>query len=44
MGYQTRSASNGREALDVLEEERCRRRSARPPRMPVMSGWGSSRR
>ncbi|HZN95065.1 MAG TPA: response regulator [Myxococcales bacterium] len=39
MGYRTREAANGREALDVLEAEM--------PiavlldlRMPVMSGWG----
>ncbi len=39
MGYRTRSASNGREALDVLEEE-MPQAVLLDLRMPVMSGWG----
>jgi two-component system, response regulator, stage 0 sporulation protein F len=39
MGYQTRGASNGREALDLLEEQ-MPRAVLLDLRMPVMSGWG----
>jgi CheY-like chemotaxis protein len=39
MGYQTRGASNGREALDRLEEQ-MPRAVLLDLRMPVMSGWG----
>ena len=39
MGYRTRSAGNGREALDVLEED-MPRAVLLDLRMPVMSGWG----
>ena len=39
MGYRTRSAENGREALDVLEEE-MPQAVLLDLRMPVMSGWG----
>jgi len=39
MGYQTRGASNGREALDLLEEQ-MPRAVLLDLRMPVLSGWG----
>ena len=39
MGYRTRSAGNGREALDVLEED-MPQAVLLDLRMPVMSGWG----
>lgn len=39
MGYRTRAAANGREALDVLEE-RLPLAVLLDLRMPVMSGWG----
>src|SRR5262249_32958394 len=39
MGYRTRGAGNGREALDVLEEE-MPQAVLLDLRMPVMSGWG----
>jgi CheY-like chemotaxis protein len=38
MGYRTRAAANGREALDVLEE-RMPLAVLLDLRMPVMSGW-----
>ncbi len=38
-GYQTREASNGREALDRLEED-LPRAVMLDLRMPIMSGWG----
>ena len=39
MGYCTRGASNGREALDLLEEQ-MPQAVLLDLRMPVMSGWG----
>jgi len=39
MGYQTREAANGREALDLLESE-IPMAVLLDLRMPVMSGWG----
>jgi CheY-like chemotaxis protein len=39
MGYTTRQAANGREALDLLEEE-IPDAVLLDLRMPVMSGWG----
>jgi CheY-like chemotaxis protein len=39
MGYATRGAANGREALDLLEE-RMPLAVLLDLRMPVMSGWG----
>ncbi|HEY8208550.1 MAG TPA: response regulator [Myxococcaceae bacterium] len=39
MGYQTREAGNGREALDLLEQE-IPQAVLLDLRMPVMSGWG----
>src|SRR5712692_5999402 len=39
MGYQTREASNGREALDLLEET-LPQAVLLDLRMPVMNGWG----
>lgn len=39
MGYQTREASNGREALDLLEET-MPQAVLLDLRMPVMNGWG----
>ncbi len=39
MGYQTQQASNGREALDLLEVE-LPQAVLLDLRMPVMSGWG----
>lgn len=38
MGYRTRAAANGREALDILEE-RMPLAVLLDLRMPVMSGW-----
>jgi CheY-like chemotaxis protein len=39
MGYRTREATNGREALDLLEQE-MPQAVLLDLRMPVMSGWG----
>lgn len=39
MGYRTREAANGREALDILETE-MPMAVLLDLRMPVMSGWG----
>ncbi|HVE82448.1 MAG TPA: response regulator [Myxococcales bacterium] len=39
MGYRTREASNGREALDLLETD-TPQAVLLDLRMPVMSGWG----
>ena len=39
MGYQTNEAANGREALDLLEEN-LPQAVLLDLRMPVMSGWG----
>jgi CheY-like chemotaxis protein len=39
MGYRTRGASNGREALDLLEDQ-MPQAVLLDLRMPVMSGWG----
>src|SRR3954470_13955079 len=39
MGYRTQQAANGREALDVLEED-LPAAVLLDLRMPVMSGWG----
>ena len=39
MGYQTQQASNGKEALDLLEME-LPQAVLLDLRMPVMSGWG----
>lgn len=39
MGYQTREAANGREALDILETD-TPQAVLLDLRMPVMSGWG----
>jgi CheY-like chemotaxis protein len=39
MGYRTREASNGREALDLLEET-LPQAVLLDLRMPVMNGWG----
>lgn len=39
MGYRTREAANGREALDLLEQE-IPQAVLLDLRMPVMSGWG----
>lgn len=39
MGYRTREAANGREALDLLEQE-MPEAVLLDLRMPVMSGWG----
>jgi len=39
MGYRTREAANGREALDLLESE-MPMAVLLDLRMPVMSGWG----
>lgn len=39
MGYRTREAANGREALDILESE-MPMAVLLDLRMPVMSGWG----
>lgn len=39
MGYRTREATNGREALDLLESE-MPMAVLLDLRMPVMSGWG----
>ena len=39
MGYRTREAANGREALDLLEQE-MPQAVLLDLRMPVMSGWG----
>jgi CheY-like chemotaxis protein len=39
MGYRTKEAANGREALDILENE-IPQAVLLDLRMPVMSGWG----